>query len=100
MPTKTVSLTDEVWEIMREVPKGEQSRYVNEAIRMVHYGASERAHHQVQMRLTEIDLGLKSCFGKNGRYNREFFWEFMEHKYLKVPKGKSLEKFLKGWLGR
>jgi len=100
MPTKTVALSDEAYELLREVPKGSQSAFVTEAIVAVSMVDQLRALTQCRMRLAEIDLGLKSCFGKNGRYNRELFWDFLEHTYHKVPPGKSLEKRLSGWLGR
>lgn len=100
MPTKTVALSDEAYDLLREVPKGSQSAFVTEAILAVSMNDRARALTQCRMRLAEIDEGLKSCFGKSGRYNRELFWNFLEHTYHKVPQGKSLEKWLKGWLGR
>lgn len=105
MPTKTVSLTDEVYDILREIPKGEHSAFVNEAIRAVTYNDGARALHHARIRLRDIEEGLQTTFVhvirlKKGspparRFKQDKFFDFMENVYLTSDRKYRLDE----WLG-
>lgn len=98
MPTKTVALTDEAYDLLREQPKGSHSRFVSEAIIAVCKNDDKQSIHALQMRLGAIEKGLQSCFvtvprkksvhGNSKplppirRFRSEKFFEFLETVYL------------------
>ena len=97
MPNKTVSLTDEAYDILREIPKGAHSAFVTEAILAVSKHDKLKALHQVQSRLSMIEKGLQSCFPvahgsktKNNpkgtrRFKTDLFFDFLQNEYLPDP---------------
>lgn len=106
MPTKTVSLSDHAYDILREIPKGQHSLFVQEAILAVTINTPQRALHQCQMRLTEIEEGLQRCFPvaigtktkRNPKGDRRFsndkFWVFLKEVYGE----KDDPKWVEWWL--
>ena len=108
MPTKTVSLSDVSYDILRTIPKGEHSSFVDEAIKLVTYSEPDARAHVVGLRLAFIDRSLMACYArpspmmrgdkkKSKRFNAHLFDDFMMV-YLDTDRD-NLSDAIKAWLG-
>ncbi len=106
MPTKTVSLTDEAYLLLMEIPKGEHSVFVTEAILAVSKNDKHKELHRCRKRLALIEAGLQSTFpvaygtktkrnpSGDRRCSQNKFFEFMRTEYLNKDDPKALEWWL------
>lgn len=68
MPTKTVALDDEAYDILKQQPKGNHSRFVSEAIKVTAHDEVRSLALARSLQVEWIKKSLKACFTKRVGY--------------------------------